>query len=168
MCSVSGAAKRTAENAQDAARSIHSRTSPMSPDLRSSWGGVRGWGEDGESLDGNTWAPQLPEALIPDLGVCSLVHATFQANPNHCQGLPTLSQNHSALKSHPKGTASCGDQALGQRTHRGRTDQSQGRGMYCTCVGRECVHFQSILGHSEDSWGPIQCLPWSKPIAGDI
>lgn len=137
--------------------------------LARSISGAPGVGERMESpWMGNTWAPQLPEALIPDLSVCSLVHAIFQANPNHCQGLPTLSQNHSVLKSHPKGTASCGDQALGQRTHRGRTDQSQGGGMYCTCVGRECVHLQSILGHSEDSWGPIQCLPWSKPIAGDI
>lgn len=74
----------------------------MSPDLRSSWA------EKGleERMVGswmrNTWVPQLPEALILDLSVWGLVHATFQASPNQCQDLSTLSQSHSAPQLTPK------------------------------------------------------------------
>ena len=111
----------------------------------------------------NTRAPhQLPEALILDLSVQEVVHAIFQASPRQCQGLPTLVQNHRALKSHLEGTASCGDQALGQRTCRGRNDHSQGGDMYAPVQSIEIqsiAHVQSIAsraqhpGHCEGSWG---------------
>ena len=66
------------------------------------------------------------------------------SSPHQCQGRPPLGQNHGALKSHIEGTASCGDQALGQRTSRGRNDHSKGRRVR-THVDRECRYFQSVV-----------------------